>query len=332
MQLDKLKIKKNNIISVSRRTDIPAFYGEWFLNRVKDGIVGYVNPFSPSQKIFVSLQKQDVIAFVFWSSNYAPFIPVLHILQEMGYKFYLHFTINGYPKYFENNIPKIDDLINTVKELGSFLDDDQIWWRYDPIIISEQTDYDFHLKNIDYIASKIHPYIKRCYFSFVSLYDKVKRSFYAFNLSRNNKIIEPTLNEKIILSNDIAQILNNYNITLYSCSNTELVTKPVIKRARCLDISFIDDYLYKNTIKHKVKKYSTRKDCGCNYAVDIGVYDSCPHGCIYCYANVNKEKALRIYKSHDPNSSFLGVTKEQSDIWINEALNKRNQNEEKYLF
>lgn len=312
---NEVKFKMKKIISVSRRTDIPAFYGEWFMNRVADGFAGYINPYG-GQKYIISLKQEDVDCFVFWSKNYYPFIENIKLLKEQGYNFYFNYTITGLPKVFESNVSDKFSMIDTLITLSTMFSSNHINWRYDPIVISDVTDYKFHLDNFAKIASRLAGYVNRCYFSFAIMYGKVKRNVDAFKMQNNISIIEPDLDFKICLANDLAKIANNYGITMYSCCGDFLINDK-IKKAHCIDGDIINE-LFHNNISYIERP--TRKECGCTVSTDIGTYDTCPHGCVYCYANINKKRANELYVNHDPKAAFLGQTKEKSDKWVKEII------------
>ena len=310
-------IKK--IISVSRRTDIPAFYGDWFMNRIKDGYVPYINPFG-GQKYIISLKHEDVLCFVFWSKNFEPFLPKLEQITNLGYNFYFNFTITGLPKIFECDICDLETSLKTIKTLSKSYSPKHINWRYDPIILSSITDYNYHLKNFEHLASEMEGSVERCYFSFVIQYGKVKRNFDKFKLANNVIIDEPNKELTIDLANNLALIGKKYGIQMLTCSGDYLLNNQVGK-AHCIDSKIISElFQSKNNIEEK----PTREQCGCAISSDIGSYDTCPHGCIYCYANINKEIAKKRHDEHNPLSAFLGYPKNQSDIWINEINEKKN--------
>lgn len=310
----------SKIISVSRRTDIPAFYGEWFINRLNEGFACYINPFG-GQKYRVSLKKEDVICFVFWSKNYEPFIDKLKLIESMGYKFYFNYTITGLPNIFECNLIETNRAIDNLKLISSMYSPKHINWRYDPIVISDITNLNFHLENFEYIASSLKGYVERCYFSYAIQYGKVKRNFDKFQKENNCIVNEPSIDFKIILSNQLADIANKYGMSMQTCCDDFLINEH-IKKAHCIDGSIIEDLFYKNNFKYAEKP--TRKECGCTESTDIGAYDTCPHGCIYCYANINKEKANNLYSKHEIDSAFLGYSKKLSEQWINELTIKKN--------
>jgi len=309
------------IISASRRTDIPAFYGDWFMNRLKEGFVGYVNPFG-GQKYIVSLKPDDVLCFVFWSKNFEPFIKKLKAMESKGYKFYFNYTITGLPNIFECNVVERARAISALKELCRMYSPKHINWRYDPIIISDITDYDFHVENFEGIASALEGYVERCYFSYAVRYGKVERNFGRFQKKHDVEIIDPSNGLKIKLANKLSNIAEQYKIEMLSCCS-DCFLSPNIGKAHCIDGRIIEDLFFKNGFKYGEKP--SRKECGCTKSTDVGSYDTCPHACIYCYANINKKRANSRFENRDENASFLGYTKEKSDRWISDVKRKENE-------
>lgn len=308
------------IISVSRRTDIPAFYGDWFMKRINDGFVGYLNPFGGQKKI-ISLKHEDVIAFVFWSKNFTPFMNNLMLLKEMDYKFYFNYTITGLPNIFECNLVEKDEAINNLIELSNLFSPKHINWRYDPIVLSSMTDYNFHLNNFEEMCMKLNGFVERCFFSFAIQYGKVKRNYDKFQKENSIFFSEPEISVKQKLSEDLASIAKMYGIKMYTCCGDILLSDRILK-AHCVDGQIIKELYSLDGLT--IKESPTRKECGCTSSTDIGVYDSCPHGCIYCYANINKTQAKKIYDNYDIDSAFLGYSKKQSDIWLSEINSDNN--------
>ncbi len=317
--------KTMKIISVSRRTDIPAFYGDWFMNRLKEGFAGYVNPFG-GQKYILSLKPEDVTCFVFWSKNYTPFLDNLKIIENMDYKFYFNYTITGLPNIFECNLVKKEISIDSLKKLSKLYTPKHINWRYDPIIISDITDYNYHIKNFEYLAKELEGYVERCYFSYAIQYGKVKRNFDKFQSENSLKIVEPDANLRIKLSNELVDIADNQGIKMLTCCGDNLLSKKIGK-AHCIDGKIIEELWYKTGFESNEKP--TRKECGCTDSADIGTYDTCPHGCIYCYANMNKKVANIRYEHHDKDAAFLGYSKVESDKWVEDV--KRTQSEKNII-
>ena len=301
------------IISVSRRTDIPAFYADWFMRRLKEGFAGVVNPFG-GQKYIVSLKQEDVVAFVFWSKNFTPFLENLKIIDRLGYKFYFNYTITALPSVFESNVDK-QAAITALKKLSRIYLPRHINWRFDPIIISNACDRGSYIRGFEKLASEFEGIVKRCYFSFVVEYDKVKRNFAELTKQKAVKIIDCSYDLKIELANELAEIAHQYGIEMFSCCGDYLVNEK-IKKAHCIDGGIIEQLFSTDGFPYSDKP--TRKQCGCTESTDIGAYDTCPHGCVYCYANANKQKAFEAAARHETDSAFLGFNKSESNRWITE--------------
>jgi len=306
---------KARIISASRRTDIPAFYGDWFMNRVKAGFAGYVNPFG-GRKHLVDLRPESVVCFAFWSKDYAPFLPHLRTLTAMGYRSYFNFTITGLPKAFEGNVAGPHKTVDTLKRLAGMFSPRHISWRYDPIIISDQTPFDWHVERFADLAARLRGATERCTFSFATRYGKVERNFDDFQRRNKVRIEDPDPETRRRLAGALADIAGAHGMTLSSCCGDALVGGRV-RKAHCVDGDIIRSLLDLGGAVFKAAP--TRKECGCVESVDIGAYDTCPHGCIYCYANINKEKAEKLRATHEPDTAFLGHPKAVSDAWVKEA-------------
>ena len=301
------------IISVSRRTDVPAFYGDWFMKRLAEGFAGVVHPFG-GQKYIVSLKPEDVVCFVFWSKNFTPFLENLRAIEDMGYKFYFNYTVTGIPSVFESNVEK-QAAIESLKHLSKTYSPRHINWRFDPIIISSISDHDFYIRAFEELASELAGYVERCYFSFVARYGKVIRNFAEFEKSHGLKILDCSGDFKSEMANELTAIADRFGIRMFSCCGDYLVGDKIDK-AHCIDGRIIEDLFFPESFSYKTKP--TRDECGCTESIDIGTYDTCPHGCVYCYANTNKGRASRAFRNHDKTSAFLGYTKSQSDKWLKE--------------
>lgn len=307
------------IISVSRRTDIPAFYGDWFMNRLKEGFTGVVNPFG-GQKYIASLKPQDVRCFVFWSKDFTPFVENLETIKSLGYKFYFNYTVTGLPNIFEKNLNK-ESAINTLKLLSRIYSPGHINWRFDPIIISSISDRDFFVRAFKALARDFAGLVERCYFSFVTEYGKVIRNFKQLERTTGVKIMNVSEQFKIDLANELTVIAENYGIRMYSCCGDYLIGER-IEKGHCIDGEVIKTLFFPDGFEYKQKP--TRAECGCAESSDIGTYDTCPHGCVYCYANSNKQRANDVFKNYKESpvgaipadSAFLGYSKPQSDKWL----------------
>ena len=303
-----------NIISASRRTDIPAFYSWWFMNRVREGRVRYANPFS-GQEYEVSLRPEDVHSIVFWSKNPQPLEPHLPQLEAMGYEFIFHFTITGLPRPFEGLVIPWEEAVLSFRRLSDRYGPKRMLWRFDPIILSDITGPDYFKKSFDNLARRLEGATERCYFSFVCLYPKVRRNLQRVSESRGRfetcPYYDPSYPEKLSLVKEMVEIAGSYGITLYTCCDEALVLNQNgsglavggVRTAQCVD----GELLYKlfPNKPRQTKIVPTRKGCNCVQSRDIGAYDTCPHGCVYCYANLNHELACKRLDAHDPSSDML---------------------------
>lgn len=290
------------LISVSRRTDIAAFYSEWFVRRVQAGSARWVNPFSHVAHE-VSLLPEDVIAFVYVSKNYAPLLPHLDELDAMGYRAIYHFTITGLPREFELHVPPAEEMVEVAKTLSARYGPEAVLWRYDPIVISSVTDRDYHLRRFSELSAALEGTVNRCYISFVSMYKKVLRNTAALTRQTGIVCYDSPLEDRVSLANELADIAKSRGMETFSCCGDYLVGGKV-RKAHCVDAELLFR-LYPDRMRN-LRKAPTRSDCGCCECTDIGAYDTCAHACVYCYANSHMQTAIRNYRRHDPKAHILG--------------------------
>lgn len=288
------------VVSVSRRTDIPAFYTDWFINRLHEGYVLYPLPWSDKLK-YLKLSAETVNCFVFWSKDYSKLIPYLHLLDSKGYKYYFHFTINNYPDTLEKHVVQFKEALKQFYKLVEHTSCDHVLWRYDPIITTKDFNTNYHLYNFESIASELKGHTRKCYVEFVDLYRKVE-----INFDRQKFPYTPyTQDQKFQLVSKMATIAKKYDIDVYACCDDSLVKENVLK-ASCVDAKLIEKITGNIPT---IKQAPTRKECGCFQSVDIGEYGSCLHGCLYCYATDNIATAQRFYHAHNPASPALSEKK-----------------------
>ena len=285
------------------------------MQRLNEGIAGWVNPFG-QQKYLVSLKREDVRAFAFWSKNYRPFLPAVREVKKQGFPCLFNYTITGLPQVFECDVVPLEDSLDSLKALSRLFTPNHISWRYDPIVVSNQTGSRYHLEQFEYLASRLAGFTTRCYVSYAVFYEKVKRNYLPFSEKTGVNFIDPKPADKIKLAEKLAAIARKYAIQLYTCCGDYLVSN-TIKKAHCIDADVLSSLYYSGLWKGRERP--TRPECGCTENTDIGSYDTCPHGCIYCYANSNKQRAMAAYAKHDVNSLFLGYSKAQSDAFVKTA-------------
>jgi len=300
------------VISVSRRTDVPAFYGDWFMRRMEAGFAGWENPFG-RQRYLVSLRREDVLCLAFWSKNYRPFLPHLRSLKAQGWPCFFNYTITGLPAAFESNLVPAEDAIDSLKALAGLFSPDHVTWRYDPVVVSERTPAAYHLERFAKLAAALDGHVTRCAFSFPVRYGKVERNFAKFEREQGFRILDPSLAERQDLAGQLAEIGARHGIGLYTCCGDYLIGGR-IRKAHCVDGEAISRICHGGGWRGVARP--TRKECGCVESVDIGCYDTCPHGCIYCYANIHKEQAAKRHQEHDPESAFLGCARAVADAYV----------------
>jgi DNA repair photolyase len=293
------------IISASRRTDIPAFYTSWFMNRIREGYLFVQNPFNAHKYSRVDLSPHKVDAVVFWTKNPRPILQHLDELDQKGYRYYFQFTLTGYPSAIEPSVPKIDAGLSTFKELSNKLGADRVVWRFDPIILSDITNKDFILRNFERIAKELSNYTKRVVVSFADFYKKVTNNLHRVENEMHIKFYDISLNMDQInrISSHLSEIAHKNSMQIFSCADKYELSKFGIKHGKCIDDDLIKDLF--GIALHVQKDKSQRDECGCVQSQDIGQYNSCIHDCVYCYANYNKHMAHRKQSLHDPNSPFL---------------------------
>ncbi len=285
------------IISASRRTDIPAFYMPWFVGRLRAGTVSYPNPFG-GQIHQVSLRPQDVHSIVFWSKNYRPFLTYLDFLEESGYRFVCHYTITGLPRVLEPRVPDWRVGVETLRALATRIGPERVLWRFDPIVFTEHLDAEFYTARFAALAGALSGYTRRCYFSFATFYAKAQRRLAAAGVQYR----DPPLEEKRTLAHTLAGIAADAGMTLYACCQPDLVDE-VIRPAACVDADLLAE-LFPLPALHAPPR-PTRAGCGCAASRDVGVYDTCLHGCRYCYATRDDARALACFQQHDPQTEML---------------------------
>lgn len=280
------------IISASRRTDIPAFYSKWFMNRLREGFVMVRNPINRKLISKVSLAPSLIECIVFWTKNPRPLFEHLDEISK-DYKFYFQYTLNPYDIDLEPNIESLNRRLDTFIELSNKIGAKRVIWRYDPIIITDKYTINWHIEKFDELCQKLCKYTNICVFSFVDLYEKI------LNKLKEQKFHDISENQMLYIAKEFSKIAEKYNLELKTCSENITFESVGIRPSCC-----VDPYLIEELISDKLivkKDPNQRKSCGCIESIDIGEYDSCMHGCIYCYANSNRDKHI----DHNNNSPLL---------------------------
>ena len=293
------------IISASRRTDIPAFYTRWFMNRIHAGYCTVPNPFNLNQVSRVSLLPEDTEVIVFWTRNAAPLLPHLTKLDQQGYRYYFQYTLLDYPRELDPKTRPAKSNINTLKRLSDQIGSEKVIWRYDPIVFSDATGVSFHLAKFSEIAKKLHGYTRRVVISIMDPYRKAGKRLRLLNENGFNIIFDfntesQRFKKMISTMRDIAE---SYQMEITSCSEEINLADLGVKRGKCIDDDLIKQ-VFNIDVTHKKDPYQ-REACGCVVSKDIGVYDTCLYGCQYCYATQSFKRSKLNFKQHDPTSPSL---------------------------
>lgn len=284
------------ILSVSRRTDIPNYYSEWFLNRIKEGYVYVRNPMNAHQISKIILSPEVIDCIVFWTKNPEPMFSRLDELDN--YKYYFQFTLTSYGNDIERNVPhKKKSMIPIFQKLSHKIGKEKVIWRYDPIIFTDKYNVEYHLKAFEQIAKELHGYTSKCVISLVDIYVKNKR---------NMKALNPfflTGDELVSFGKEIAFIAGNHNIKVASCAETVDLSSCGIEHNCCIDKELIEKIIDCKIQADKDK--NQRKECRCIESVEIGTYNTCRNGCRYCYANDSWESVSQNCELYDVNSPLL---------------------------
>lgn len=284
------------ILSVSRRTDIPNYYSEWFINRIKEGFLYVRNPMNAHQISKINLSPDVVDCIVFWTKNPTKMINQLDYLKE--YVYYFQFTLTGYGKDIEPNIPnKRKELIKVFKELSQKIGKEKVIWRYDPILVNKKYTVEYHLRAFEEIANSLSDYTEKVVISFVDLYAKTQRNTMGLEIEK----LMP--DDMFSLVRRMVEIASKNKLIVETCAE-EINFKDIgISHGSCIDKKLIERLLGCKIIGEKDK--NQRGECRCLESVEVGTYNTCLNGCRYCYANFSDEKVKENARIYDANSPLL---------------------------
>lgn len=338
MAWQKVSIKRDNgqlaeaqapvIISASRSTDIPAFYADWFFNRLEKGYCAWTNPFNGVQS-YVSFENMRFV--VFWSKNPKPLIPLLHKLDEHGIGYYIQYTLNDYEnEKLERGVPLLTDRIDTFKRLVDQIGFGKVIWRFDPLIMTDKITIDDLLRKVEGIGEQLRGYTEKFVFSFadISSYRRVKANLET-SLIKYVEFEESTMTE---MAKGLSDLNKKWGFQLATCAEKLDLEAYGIEHNRCIDDRLMVKYFSHDlklmeflgakiipadifnpepqvVFEKNNKDKGQRMFCGCIMSKDIGQYNTCPHLCEYCYANSSKAVAVRNHKLHlenPDNENILG--------------------------
>lgn len=280
------------ILQTGMRTDIPAFYSEWFMNRIKEGYVLVRNPYYPEQVTRYEINTNVVDLIAFCTKNPIPMMKYIEKLKAYGQYWFV--TITPYGKDLEPNVPDKNIVIKCFRELSGIIGINSMGWRYDPVITNEKYSVEYHIYAFEKIASRLSGCTETCIISFVDLYEKVRRNA--------PEIRSVTAEKQMILAKSFAETGRKYGITVKGCHENPSLAEYGIDMSGCLNRSVYEKAL---GISLDMPNKRSQRDCSCFFGTDIGAYNSCGHLCRYCYANADADSVRKNIARHDPDSPFL---------------------------
>lgn len=308
------------ILSVSRRTNIPRFYFDWFLNRLREGYALVRNPMNHRQVGKITLTPDTVDCIAFWSKNPAPMLPKLEALEP--YPYFVQFALNPYGRDIESGLPDKSELLDTFLSLSETIGPERVVWRYSPVLINRSYTIDRHLRCFESFAARLKGYTTLCRLSFLDIYAKIAPRM------RGMGITDVPETEKPAMAKALAQIAQAHGITLGGCGNMDLDACGLAP-VGCIDAGHVSRIT--GTSLSSPKDPGQRGNCHCAQSIDIGTYNTCINGCAYCYANHSQEAAVKRYKAYDPHSPMLCDQPVQGDI-VTERKVKTSRDNQRRLF
>ncbi len=289
------------IISASRRTDIPAYYSKWFLNRLQEGFCQVRNPINRRIST-VSLKPEDCLAIFLWTRNPTPLLRHLPGLQRRGYRFLANMTVVEYPPWLETHGFNPKSAADAFRRLSDIIGPASMIWRYDPIITGTGLSMEFHEQTFQWIAESLQGFTSRCIVSFLEPYRKIRHRLRQVTEGTPYQVHTHVPSEKLELVKGLSAVAGNSGMALSICCDEDF-SRTDIPAASCIDQTLLTDTGI--TIPRILRKKPSRPGCGCYESVDIGCYDTCINGCVYCYANHSRTVALKHFQNHDPLSPLL---------------------------
>jgi Domain of unknown function (DUF1848). len=311
------------ILSASRRTDIPAYYSDWFLNRMKEGFVFVRNPMNIHQISRIRLSPDVVDCIVFWTKNPRPMLDKLYELKD--YHYYFQFTLNSYDQDAEANLPsKYPALIDAFKELSGKIGKEKVIWRYDPIFISRKYNIKYHLHYFEKLARSLKDHTEKCTISFIDFYHKIGANV------KELGIVEISEEQKRLIAEGLSGIAFSYGLRMDTCAEDIALDDLKIAHARCIDDRLISRITGSPIQAEKDK--NQRSACGCAASIDIGLYNTCRNGCKYCYANHNLTAVKSNSDLYDASSPLLCSKYDPNADTINERrVSSQKQDQMRFL-
>lgn len=301
------------VLNTGSRTDIPAFYSDWFYNRIKEGYVLSRNPYYPVQITKYLLNPEVVDVMVFCTKNPSPMLERLSMLKAFDTFWFV--TITPYGKEIEPYVPPKESIIRYFQELSGKIGKERISWRYDPIFISDRYSTDYHIEQFGQMAEKLSGYTEQCVVSFIDIYEKTKRNFgEAHSVTKRDQ-------EKLI--NAFSIIAKKRGLQIHLCCENAELARENVDADGCMSKAVLEKAL--GLRLNVPKKKAARNECSCLLGADIGAYNTCLHDCLYCYANYDRETVLKNWRLHNPFSPLLIGEVSENDV-IKQAEQKSWKN------
>ena len=282
------------ILNTGCRTDIPAYYSKWFYNRIREGRVCTRNPYRPEQVLQYRLDPEVVDVLCFCTKNPLPMLPRLSELKR--FRTFWFVTLTPYGREIEPYVPDKKVVLDAIRQLSAAVGAKAVGWRYDPILITEKYSVAFHLQAFERMAEALQNSVHSCVISFLDLYQKTQRNFPAARTV--------TETDQRVLAGSFAKIGAKYGITVRTCCENAALAQCGVDVSGCMTKEVLEVATDCRLTIPKKKK-SPRAQCSCLLGADIGMYNTCPHGCLYCYANADRKTVERNIRLHDPDSPFL---------------------------
>lgn len=307
------------ILNTGSRTDIPAFYSDWFYNRIQEGYCLVRNPYYPEQVTKYVLSPQVIDAIVFCTKNPQPMLDRLSLLSQ--YCTFWLVTITPYEQDIEPCVPRWSKVIDNFRYLSRQVGVDRMSWRYDPIFISQKYSVSYHIERFEQMAEDLQGYTRQCVVSFIDLYEKTKRNF------PQARSVTAAQQEQLIEA--FSKIAAAKGMQIHLCCEDRALTRANVDVDGCLSQTVLERAI--GSALHVPKKKMARDACSCLLGADIGMYNTCGHGCLYCYANYDNESVRVNRKLHDSASPLLIGHLHETDI-VKEAEQKLWQDGQLSLF
>lgn len=282
------------ILSVSRRTDVPRYYFDWFLQRLREGYALVRNPMNQRQVSRVPLSREVVDCIVFWTKDPQPMLGRLEELS--GFPYYVQFTLNPYGPEIESGLRPKAALLDTFIALSRAIGPERVVWRYSPVLLNATYTREAHLRFFEETAAALQGYTRQCKLSFLDVYERIRTNMKKLGVGETEEAVQ------LEMARRLREIAAGYGIRLSACGNPRLPAVG-IPPAKCVDDALIGRLLGEEL--HLRKDPGQRAECSCVVSVDIGAYNSCPHGCAYCYANISEAGVQRTREKYDPLSPLL---------------------------